>query len=44
MQFSNTWIFCIGFIGFTLKGKSLTGFRNLFSSNNYKDIDKIILN
>ena len=44
IQFSKTWIFSTGFIDFTLKGKSLAGFRNLFSPNNYKDIDKIILN
>ena len=36
--------FCIGFIGFMLKGKHLTDFTNLFSSNNFKKNDDIILN
>ena len=27
--------FCIGFIDFVLKGKSLTDFTNLFSPNNF---------
>ena len=27
---------CIGFINFTLKGKSLTDFTNLFLPNNFK--------
>ena len=36
--------FCIGFIDFMLKDKSLTGFTNLFSSNNLKKNDDIILN
>ena len=27
--------FCIGFIGFMPKGKTLTDFTNLFSPNNY---------
>ena len=35
--------FCIGFIDFMLKGKSLTDFINLFSPNNFKNSD-IILN
>ena len=28
--------FCIGFIDFTLVGKTLTDFTNLFSPNNFK--------
>ena len=36
--------FCIGFINYILKGKSLTGFTNLFSPNNFKKNDDIILN
>ena len=28
--------FCIGFIDFMLKGKSLTNFNNLFPPNNFK--------
>ena len=36
--------FCIGFIGFMLKGNSLTDFSNLFSPNNFKKNDGIILN
>ena len=35
--------FCIGFINFMLKGKNLTEFRNLFSPNNFKKNDDIIL-
>ena len=35
--------FCIGFIDFILKGKTLTEFRNLFSPNNFKKDDDIIL-
>ena len=35
--------FCIGFIEFMLKGKSLTEFTNLFSPNNLKKNDDIIL-
>ena len=35
--------FCIGFINFMLKGKTLTEFRNLFSPNNFKKKDDIIL-
>ena len=30
--------FCIGFIDFMLKGKSLTYFTNLFSSTNFKNM------
>ena len=36
--------FCIGFIDFILAGKTLNGFTNLFSSNNFKKNDDIILN
>ena len=36
--------FCIGFIDFMLSGKTLTEFTNLFSSNNFKENDDIILN
>ena len=35
--------FCIGFIDFMLKGKTLTEFTNLFSSSNFKKNDDIIL-
>ena len=36
--------FCIGFIDFMLKDKSITDFTNLFSPNNFKKNDDIILN
>ena len=36
--------FCIGFIDFILKGKNLRDFTNLFSPNNFKENDEIILN
>ena len=36
--------FCIGFIDFILSGKTLTDFTNLFSPNNFKKNDDIILN
>ena len=36
--------FCIGFIGFMLKGKSLTKYTNFFSLNNLKKNNDIILN
>ena len=36
--------FCIGFIDFMLKDKNLTDFTNLFSPNNFKKNDVIILN
>ena len=36
--------FCNGFIGFMLKGKTLTEYTNLFSPNNFKKNDDIILN
>ena len=32
--------FCIGFINFTLQGKCLVGYTNLFSRNNYEKNDK----
>ena len=35
--------FCIGFIDFMLKGKSLWQYKNLFSPNDYEKNDKIIL-
>ena len=35
--------FCIGFIDFMLKGKSLLHYANLFSPNDYEKNDKIIL-
>ena len=35
--------FCIGFIDFLCKGKSLPDYRNLFSPNGYNNNDKIIL-
>ena len=36
--------FCIGFIDFMLAGKTLTEFATLFSPNNFKNNDIIILN
>ena len=36
--------FCIGFINFVLAGKTLTEFTNIFSPNNFKRNDDIILN
>ena len=36
--------FCIGFIYFMIAGKTLTGFTNLFSPNNFKRNDDIALN
>ena len=35
--------FCIGFIDFMLAGKTLTEYKNLFSPNNFKKSDSIIL-
>ena len=35
--------FCIGFIDFMLKGKSLLDYTNLLSPNDYEKNDKIIL-
>ena len=36
--------FCISFINYMFKGKSLRDFTNLFSPNNFKKNDDIILN
>ena len=36
--------FCIGLIDFMLKGKNLADFTNLFSPNNFKKNDNMILN
>ena len=36
--------FCIGFINFVFKGKSLTEYTNLFSRNDFKKSDDTILN
>ena len=36
--------FCIGFIDFMLAGKTLTEFTNIFSANNFKKNNDIILN
>ena len=36
--------FCIGFIDFMLVGKTLTEYKNIFSPNNFKINDDIILN
>ena len=44
IQAYNLDIFCIGFIDFMLKGKSLTDFTSLFSPNNFIENDDIILN
>ena len=35
--------FCIGFLGFMLKGKSLLDYTKLFSPNEYDKNDKVIL-
>ena len=35
--------FCIGFIDFVLTGKKLTDYTNLFSANDFKKKDDIIL-
>ena len=35
--------FCIGFIDFTLRGETLLEYTNLYSPNDYKKNDKIIL-
>ena len=35
---------CIGFIDFMFKGKTLTEYTNLFSTNNFEKNDDIILN
>ena len=36
--------FFIGFINFMFKGKSLTDYTNMFSQNNFKRNDDMILN
>ena len=36
--------FCIGFTNYMFMGKSLTDYTNLFSPNNFKRNDDIILN
>ena len=36
--------FCIGFIDFMLAGKAWTEFTNLFSPNNFRKNDNVILN
>ena len=36
--------FCIGFVDFMLKGKSLTEYTNLFSPYDFKKSDNVILN
>ena len=36
--------FCVGFIDFMLKGKTLIEYTNLFPPNNFKKNDDIILN
>ena len=36
--------FCIGFIDYMFMGKSLTDYTNLFSPNNFKKNDSVILN
>ena len=35
--------FCLGFIDFMFKGKTLTEFRNLFSPNSFEKNDDMIL-
>ena len=35
--------FCIGFVDFMLKGRSLSEYEDLFSPNGYEKNDKIIL-
>ena len=36
--------FCIGFINFMFKGKTLNDYTNLFSPNDFKENDDIIMN
>ena len=36
--------FCIGFIDYMFKGKSLTDYTNHFSANDFRKNDDIILN
>ena len=41
---SSMWeYFCIGFIDFMIKGKSLLDFTNFFSTNKYEKNDKALL-
>ena len=40
---SMCWHFCMGFIDFEIKGKSLLEYANLFSSDVNRNNDKIIL-
>ena len=42
-RFSNAGCFCIFIIGFTLAGKNLKDFTNIFSPNDFKENDDIIL-
>ena len=42
--FNNRQIFCVGFTDFMLAGKTLTDLANLFSPNNFRKNDDIILN
>ena len=44
IQAYDSGYFCIGFINFMLRGQTLTGFTNLFSPNNFKKNDDVILN
>ena len=43
IRFDMCGYFCIGFIDFLLKGKSLFDYTNLFSPNDYENNNKIIL-
>ena len=43
IMYCNVMYFCIRFIDFMLKGKSLLDYTNLFSPNDYEKNDKIIL-
>ena len=36
--------FCTGFVGYMFMGKNITDYTNLFSPNNFKKNDDIILN
>ena len=36
--------FCVGFIDFMFKGKTLTEYTNLFSPNDFKNNGNVILN
>ena len=37
-------VFCIGFIDFLFAGKNLTDFTNIFSPNNSRQHDDMVLN